>query len=274
MIGSLNSSFTTDETSTSKQCPPSIISPQLLESFQGAVYTAEVSGTTPLTPEELKQQRLLFIQQFRERITKTTQQCNSTNLHHPHGTEFMSKLLAETEIEVTMNTAHGNKPNGLPVASSTLNRLSIRSSDRRSPRTDVRVRSLERMSETTSTSNNYLKPPRSNNSNSRRFSGTPYPARRSGNLLKDSFLHVSEAKQSHNDYPNNSYAIADSYTVSEVTADMMNEDYDSDYWEDERLILKWQARRSGLIYFGIEELEKHKQQTVLTTEEKMKLLMR
>jgi hypothetical protein len=51
-------------------------------------------------------------------------------------------------------------------------------------------------------------------------------------------------------------------------------DYDSDYWEDERQLLRWQARRCGLPYFGMEELEKHTQSFCLNDEEKLRYLMR
>jgi hypothetical protein len=51
-------------------------------------------------------------------------------------------------------------------------------------------------------------------------------------------------------------------------------DYDSDYWEDERVLLRWQARRCGLTYLGMEELEKHTQSFCLNEEEKLRYLMR
>jgi hypothetical protein len=51
-------------------------------------------------------------------------------------------------------------------------------------------------------------------------------------------------------------------------------DYDSDYWEDERKMLRWQARRSGLTYFGLEELEKHTESLRLSEEERFEYLMR
>lgn len=51
-------------------------------------------------------------------------------------------------------------------------------------------------------------------------------------------------------------------------------DYDSDYWEDERNMLKWEARRLGLTYLGEEELQRHSQQMKLSGEEKMQYLMK
>lgn len=50
-------------------------------------------------------------------------------------------------------------------------------------------------------------------------------------------------------------------------------DYDSDYWEDERMMMKWQARRSGLLYLGVEELEKHAEKMRLSDDEKIRYLL-
>jgi hypothetical protein len=72
---------------------------------------------------------------------------------------------------------------------------------------------------------------------------------------------------------------AETPTASELTyGDIIpveqGEDYDSDYWEDERQLLKWEARRLGVLYLGIEEVAKHCDSMRLTEEERMALLMR
>lgn len=68
---------------------------------------------------------------------------------------------------------------------------------------------------------------------------------------------------------------ADPASLSEFTGDgPAYYDYDSDYWEDERELLRWQARRAGLLYFGMEELQKHTEQLRLSDEERFRYLMR
>ena len=94
--------------------------------------------------------------------------------------------------------------------------------------------------------------------------GSLSPKQRTEDIyLKDNCLPID-------DYP------ADYEELEEYKARNTNneEEYDSDYWEDERLMLKWEARRMGLIYFGMEELQKHTQQMKLSEEERMKLLMK
>lgn len=96
-------------------------------------------------------------------------------------------------------------------------------------------------------------------------------------LLKHECYSSSESNNNYNQYAHR-YRMKpgkESLNLSELNGgEEIFEEYDSDYFEDERMILKWEARRAGLTYLGIEELAKHRESMKLSDEERMALLMR
>ena len=102
--------------------------------------------------------------------------------------------------------------------------------------------------------------------------------RKKGDTSNDQFHHLDKQseKTSYSPIPIFQSPAADPASLSEYTGDgpAAYYDYDSDYWEDERQLLRWQARRAGLLYFGMEELQKHTEQLRLSEEDRFRYLMR
>lgn len=246
----------TDTTDGDKLIPPSIKRPNLLESSPAArMTTTDETAQTPFSPDHME--REIHKGFRRQKGTHEKSQKSETSEE-----EFVSKLISESEDSLSPPPANNL---GLPP----LNRFSVPLRDKK----NLRIRSLGRDCSSPSSSHR-----KSVNRRSARVSPS------NTLLLKESFKNQFQRQhqQQLQQYREPSPQIEETKNVSEnrfgeVTAsesDAVNDDYDSDYWEDDRWMLIWEARRLGLIYFGMEELEKHRKATALSQEERMQFLMK
>jgi hypothetical protein len=245
---------------TPKDVPPSPPPPHL--SHQASTTTKATGTMTPVSPDDIQVQRMIFIKQFQETIQRSK--------HIPFDAthqEAINKYLCDSQPSAKL--------------------LNDQQSDSASTVSNLHQQQpYQQIYHQQATPIALRKPPNPDLNSPKKRQSKKLSRKKSNphSLLKESFKN----KRSHEGpltppansnckdygYSYNRKELRDETSSQSDLSSIALEDCDSDYWEEDRLLLKWEAKRLGLSYLGMEELAKHTESLKLTEEQRFHLLMK
>jgi len=246
----------------SHHLPASIQSPKDVPPQSATAYlshrasiTTKATGTlTPVSPDDIQMQRMIFIKQFQETIQKSK--------HIPFDAshqEAINKYLCDNRPSQHHHNRDQHSDSASTISNQQPQQLTSPMVLRKPPiatPNSPKKRQSKKLSRKKSDPHSLLK---ESFKNKRSHEGPLTPP---ANSCKDY------------GYSYNRKEIRDETASQSELSSIGPEDYDSDYWEEDRLLLKWEAKRLGLSYLGIEELAKHTEEMKLSEEQRLHLLMK